>query len=327
MGVVKDLILRILVLVAVVWSIRVFLEVYGEISKRQAQQPDKYPQSADLLKAVGVFLALWVGQVAFRKVFDAVARALIPKKPRWSYEVWGAKVTRCCDAIFRFGYYVGMTVWGYQLLKGASWTPNVLGGSGDVRFCWKEGFPFQVLDPNLQLFYLAHVGFHLCEVAMLLSEKKHPDFWEMFLHGSLSVTLLTLSYMLNYVRIGSLVLLLHGATDISIYASKAFVDTGYTKLVGLSFFSLLASYAWLRIFVFPVYVMKSAWQESIEEVKPTELFGWGFLNFALLSLLLLHMYWFGLIVKIALHFNSTGQAKDLQSNLSALELANQKKKA
>merc|ERR1712050_797002 len=96
-----------------------------------------------------------------------------------------------------------------------------------------------------------------------------------------------------------------------------------TRCIVLSYFGLIAAYAWFRIFVFPVYIMHSAWVESIQEVGP-ELFGWGYLNFGMCVLLLLHMYWFGLIIKIGFHFRRTGQARDLQSNLSSIDITDKK---
>jgi len=164
-------------------------------------------------------------------------------------------------------------------------------------------------------------------MAMLVLEVRHPDFWEMLLHHIVSCSLVWFSYILNYVRIGSLVLLLHGVVDIFIYASKAVVDTPYERLIAFSYFGLIASYAWFRIFVFPVYVMRSAWVESLRQVGQDSgkaLVGWNYLNYALFVLLLLHMYWFGIIVKIGFQWRITGQARDLQSNLSQLDLNDKK---
>jgi len=175
----------------------------------------------------------------------------------------------------------------------------------------------------MRQFYLTAIGFHMSEVAMLLLEVRHPDFWEMLLHHVVASTCVCFSFVLNYVRLGSLVLLLHGATDVFIYFSKAVVDTSYTRCVAFSYIGLIVAYAWFRIIVFPVYIMRSAWVESVHEAGP-QLFGWGYLNFALCVLLLLHMYWFGLIIKIGFHFKRTGQARDLQSNLSAIDMADKK---
>merc|ERR1712217_511603 len=136
--------------------------------------------------------------------------------------------------------------------------------------------------------------------------------------------LVSLSYVLNYIRAGSLVLFLHGATDVFIYLSKALVDTPNTRAIVASYFCLVAAYAWFRIYVFPMHIMRSAWVESLDVAGSDQVYGWGFLNFALCSLLLLHMYWFGLIIKVGVLFRTTGQARDIQSNLSNMDLKDKK---
>lgn len=317
----KDLVLRVLVLVALIWAALVGVSIDKEVRARQAKNPDAWWPYSDTFTGLGFFVGMLAVQLIFRQLFDPVARAMIPKKPRWGPNVWGAKVTRCCDSIFKCVYYLVMTIWCYLLLKDEPWLPGVLGGSGETRFCWTD-YPLQVVSPGLRRLYVVSVGYHLSEVVMLLLEVHHPDFWEMLLHHSVSCSLVCYSYLLNYVRLGSLVLLLHGATDVFIYLSKAIVDTPNTRCTIASYFALVAAYAWFRIFVFPVAIMRSAWVESVREAS-SSIFGWGYMNFAMFLLFLLHMYWFGLILKIGTHFRKTGQAKDLQSNLSSLELKKQ----
>jgi hypothetical protein len=203
--------------------------------------------------------------------------------------------------------------------------PAVLGGSGSTRFCWTDEYPFQAVPTEIRRFYLTAIGYHLSECVLLLMQEKLPDFWEMLLHHTISCTLVVYSYVLNYVRLGSLILFLHGITDVFLYASKALVDTTNTRLIVLSYFGLVIAYAFFRIIVFPVYLMRSAWIESMEEVGAEQLFGWGYLNFAMCTLLSLHMYWFGLIIKIGVYFRKTGHARDMQSNLSSMDMAAKKK--
>jgi len=321
----KDLVLRILVLIALIWSGFVFRDIIKEVRSRQLRKPEAYPSlDSDVMPALGIFLGMLVAQMLFRPLFAVVARVMIPKKPRWSITVWGAKVTRCCDSVFKCVYYLAMTIWCFSLLRDEPWLPRFLGGSGETKFCWTDGYPFQAISPDLRRFYLTAVGYHLSEVAMLLLEVRHPDFWEMLLHHTVSCSLVCFSYALNYVRIGSLVLLLHGGTDILIYLSKSIVDTPNTRFIVASYFALVAAYAVFRICVFPLSIMRSAWVESVQQVAPADLYGWGYLNFALFTLFLLHMYWFGLILKIGTVYRKTGQARDLQSNLSSLDMANKK---
>lgn len=328
MGTTKDSVLRFLLVVAILWAAVVASNLHKVIVARQLLKPEAYPQYGDFWVAGGAFLGLLVAQLIFRPIFAAVARSMIPKKPRWSFTVWGAKVTRCSDSVFKCSYYAAMTVWCFALLRDQPWLPHAMGGSGDTQFCWKDGYPFQAVVPELRRFYLTAVGYHLSEVAMLLLETRHPDFWEMLLHHVVSCFLVSFSYILNYVRVGSLVLLLHGATDVFIYLSKALVDTSFIRLTVMSYFMLIITYAWFRIYLFPVFIMRSAWVESAQELGATAeaTIGWGYLNFALCTLLLLHVYWFGLIVKMGVFFRQTGQARDLQSNLSALDMQEQSRK-
>lgn len=318
---VKDYLLRGLVVVAFGWAGLMAADMHKEVSSRLQQKPNGgYPVYSDFVMAACVGVGLTAAQWLFRAIFDVVARAMIVKKPRWKPEVYGARVVRCCDSVFKFFYYATMTTWGLSLLKGQPWVPWVLGGQGETRFCWTDGHPFQEVPEDLKRFYLTAVGFSFSEIAMLLLDRRLPDFEEMLLHHTIACYLTTFSYLLNYVRIGSLVILLHGATDVLIYASKAIVDTNWIHLIAVSYFGLITVFVWCRIFVFPIYIMQSAWVESIAEVGPKSNYGWGFLNFALCVLFLLHMYWLGLIVKSGLMFKRTGQAKDLQANLSSVEL-------
>lgn len=323
MGLFKDIAIRGLLLVALPWGCRLAMDAHKEVTARQ-QKDKSYPQYDDLLQGAGILVGMLVVQLLFRPFFSVVARAMIPRRTRWSHAVWGAKVIRCCDAVFKFLYYTIMTLWAARTLIDEKWMPVALGGSGEMRFCWTDGHPFQPMGSSLRWFYLTAMGFHMSEVVMLMLEARHPDFWEMLLHHSVSVFLVFFSYFLNYVRIGSVVLLLHGATDIFIYLSKIFVDTPYMKLTGIAYVGMIASYCYLRIYVFPMYVMRSAWVESVQEVGQDVLFGWGFLNFCLVTLLTLHMYWFGLIVKIGLVFRKEGRTRDLQANLSSLDVRDKK---
>mmetsp|Transcript_46066 Transcript_46066/g.128022 ORF Transcript_46066/g.128022 Transcript_46066/m.128022 type:complete len:328 (-) Transcript_46066:92-1075(-) len=327
MGALKEFAIRILIVVSCPWAIKVGLDGHKEIIARQTEHPDDYPQYGDLKMALVVFGVLLLVQLLFRRIFKPVAKSMVVKKQRWSHGVWGAKVTRCCDAVFKCCFYVAMTTWCWFLLRDQPWTPWVLGGSGQTRFCWTDGHPYQRVPADVKRFYMVAFGFHLSEAAMLFLETRAPDFWEMLLHHLVTCCMIFFSYMLNYVRVGSLILFLHGATDVFIYASKVFVDTPFLRCTGFFYFGLVLAYAWLRIYVFPAYVMKSSWVESVTEARGGNLYGWGFLNFGLIALLTLHMYWFGLIIKIGMVFRRSGQARDLQANLSELDVRAGKKKA
>ncbi|CAL1133609.1 unnamed protein product [Cladocopium goreaui] len=324
----KDLVLRVLVVVTILWAAQVLKDGYKEIQERRLKNPDaaKVNVMDDVFLGVICFVGMLVAQLLFRQLFAVVARAMIPKKPRWSHTVWGAKVTRCCDSIFKCAYYCAMTAWCFALLKDEPWLPRLLGGRGETKACWTN-YPFQEVSADLRRFYLTAVGYHCSEVVLLLLEVRHPDFWEMMLHHLVTCCLVLFSFGLNYLRVGSLVLLLHGITDIFINLSKALVDTSNTRLIVASYFALVVSYVWFRILVFPISIMWSVWVESIPEAAcgPGKIVSWSFMNFGLFTIFLLHMYWFGMIIKIGTYYRQTGQARDLQSNLSSMDFGDKKR--
>jgi len=327
MGSSKDAVIRLLVMVAVLWACGVGWHLHQEVHMRRQQKPRTDAQYWDLVSVACLALCMLVAQILFVSLFTPVARAMIPKQPRWSEAVWGVKQMRCSAAVFKCSYYATMTIWCFAIVRSESWTPWVLGGSGSTYSCWTDGFPFQQNPPELRRFYLTAIGYHFSELAMVLLESPKPDFWEMLLHHALACSLTSYSYVLSYVRLGSLVLLLHGATDVFVYASKALVDTKCRWMLALSYMGLVVTYGYLRIFVFPVYIMRSSFVESQQEVERQQLFGWSYLNFGMCCLLSLHVYWFGLILKVGLLYGRTGQLRDLQSNLSLTELNKQKKRA
>lgn len=316
----KDLVLYILLLGALLWGSRLALDVHQEVRARQQRHPEAYPQYSDLMEALCCSAAILVAQLLFRPIFGPAARVMIAKKARWSHAVHGIKVTRCCDSLFKCVYYVAMTTWCFALLREETWLPGVLGGHGATQNCWTDGYPFQAVPVGLRRFYLASIGFSVSEITLLLMESRKPDFGEMLLHHVVAFSLISFSYFLNYVRIGSLVLLLHHAVDVFIHASKAFVDTEHKRTVAACYFGLVLTYAWLRVCVYPAFIMRSAWMEALPVAGSENIYGWGYFNFTLCVLLLLHVYWFGLIVKIGVHFRMSGQARDIQANLSSLDV-------
>jgi hypothetical protein len=323
MGGTKNSVMLGLFVVSAVWGGYVSWELHKEVRSRQLRQAEGYPSYSDFSWSAWVCLGLVLAQKVFKVIFRDVASAMLVRQSRWHQQVWGAKVERCCDAVFKGSYYVVVTVWAYVILRDKPWVPSVLGGSGETRFCWTDGFPFQPLSDDITTLYLTVVGYHLSEVLLHIFEPHLPDFWDMLLHHTVACFLVSFSYVLNYVRIGSLVLVLHGATDIFIYASKVLVDTSCVRLKAASYLGLVGSYAYFRIYVFPMHVMRSAWIESVQQAKVET--AWGFLNFALCVLLLLHMYWFGLIIKIGVTYRKTGVARDMVSNLSAMDVKENKK--
>jgi ceramide synthetase len=53
---------------------------------------------------------------------------------------------------------------------------------------------------------------------------KRKDFWQMFLHHIVTIALLSFSYVVNFLRIGTLVLVIHDFGDFWLEVSDESID-------------------------------------------------------------------------------------------------------
>jgi hypothetical protein len=314
----KDKGLITLGLTVIGWGVYSIIQLVDKVNARSAAYPSKYPEWSDLSTSAMWFAVFMLAHAVSFLVLGPTARKLIPKKPQWTSEVWVAKLERFCSAIFQLGLSIGATMYLYRNLKESSWLPPSLGGSGSTTYCWSDGYPLQPAGESLRKFYLVFMGYTSAEmVGHIIRERNRPDFYELLVHLVVTNILLIFSYFGNLMRVGSLVMLAHSFSDIFVYFAKALVDT---KITGgaLSYIPLLVFYVWCRIYLHSAVIMRSIWLEA-----PVDVSNWQYLNFLLSVLLMLHMYWMFVIIKIGLFLLSTGQSRDLQASLSSLNVRQQ----
>ena len=302
----------------IVWGITSSFTLIDVVAQRRDRKPSSYPQWSDLSRSAVWFAIFMAAHAVSFWILGSTARKLIPKKPHWSAEVWIAKLER-----FQLGLSLTATIFLYQNLRNSSWLPPVLGGSGSTINCWSDGFPFQDVPESLRNFYLMFIGYSSAEmVGHIIRERKRPDFYELLVHLVVTNLLLVFSYYGNMIRVGSLVMLAHSFSDVFVYFAKALVDTRITG-GALSYLPLLGVYVWCRIYVHSTVILRSIWIEAPSMLPDTRIANWHYLNFLLSVLLMLHMYWMFVIVKIGLFLVSTGKSRDLQASLSSLNVRQQ----
>ena len=319
----KDRVLKFLSLGVIVSALIVFYRFKDELDRRTQLSAD-YPCLSDL-RSCGLYGALFVAvQWCFRLAMIPVGRTFIPRKPVWSREVWVAKVDRFTAAIYKLLVTLFGLVYLYLIIHKANWYPTALGGTGSTANCWLDGFPFQPVDLDLKKFMLASVAFVVSDLfVILLKERRRPDFSELVLHLLGTVSLLVFAYLANFIRIVSLVIMTHLICDVFVYSAKALVDT---RLSGgaLAYFPLLTVHVWFRLNVFSSTVLKSVLVEAPKVLAQESRLAWAYISVMLCLSLLLHAYWGFVIVKIGLLLLTTGQSRDLQANLSAMDIRDEK---
>jgi len=296
--------------------------------RQKLQKSTGYPQFADFIPAGGIAVFLTCFHYFVKAFCRPIALSVIARKSKWSEEIYQAKISRFGSAVFKLIFFTVFTIQLYVVLRNAEWMPPELGGAGSTGRCWLDGFPYQHVDAHLKWCYIVASGYYVSEVVFqLLFEWDRPDFREMMIHHTTAAFLLLFSYMMNYTRVGSLVFFVFCCSDISSYLVKLTVDTKYKYLTFVVYLSVLASWGYLRLYVLPAHIIYCTWFESMALIPDEEnLMGWGFFNTLLLVLLVLNLYWYVLLLRMGYHFLSKGETRDMQANLTAMDLKNQQRK-
>ncbi|XP_030366562.1 ceramide synthase 5 isoform X5 [Strigops habroptila] len=159
---------------------------------------------------------------------------------------------------WRFTFYLSIFFYGIRFLWTAPWF-------WDTRQCWYN-YPFQ-------------------------------DFLIMFVHHLATIGLITFSYMNNMVRVGTLVLCLHDASDFLLEAAKLANYAKYQRLCDAFFMLFGVVFIVTRLGIYPFWILNTTLFESWELVGPYP--SWWLFNGLLVTLQILHVIWSYLIIRTA----------------------------
>lgn len=190
----------------------------------------------------------------------------------------------------------------------------VPGAHGVVTNCWID-FWQQEQYEDVKFYYMLSLGYALQSLVYLIARKHRRDFLEMALHHILEIALISYSYLYGYSRIGTLVLIVHDVGDILINITRAINDARYTKTTVCLFASLLVSWIYFRLWLFPCYIIHSTMMEAYDFVKTSSKDlkneGFWFFNFMLCALLVLHVFWFIMFLKMGYNAVVSHQVDDV----------------
>ncbi|MED6282364.1 Ceramide synthase 5 [Characodon lateralis] len=108
-------------------------------------------------------------------------------------------------------------------------------------------------------------------------------------------------------RVGSLVLLVHDASDFLLEAAKMANYAKYQRLCDFLFIFFSVVFFITRLVIFPIWVLNSTMFESWAIVGPYP--SWWLFNILLLLLQVLHIFWSYLISRIAVKAIMRGKVR------------------
>ncbi|XP_067638275.1 ceramide synthase 6 isoform X5 [Eurosta solidaginis] len=144
-------------------------------------------------------------------------------------------------------------------------------------------------------YYMISMSFYWSLTVTQFIDVKRKDFWQMFVHHMVTLLLMSLSWVCNLHRVGSLVLVVHDCADIFLEAAKLTKYAKYQKLCDFIFAIFTVVWIATRLGFYPRIIYSS----SVEAPKILPMFpAYYIFNSLLILLLLLHIVWTYLILKI-----------------------------
>uniref|UniRef100_A0A674C163 Ceramide synthase 4a n=1 Tax=Salmo trutta TaxID=8032 RepID=A0A674C163_SALTR len=210
-----------------------------------------------------------------------------------------------CEASWRFVFYLIAFVAALASLIDTPWF-------WDHRECW-QGYPKQPVAEAHYWYYITELGFYWSLLLCVTVDVKRKDFKEQIIHHIATILLIGFSYCANYVRVGTLVILVHDSSDFLLESAKMFNYAGWRKTCDTLFVIFALVFLLTRLVVFPGRIVHSTLVVSLDFFQP--FFGYYFFNALLLVLQALHIFWAWLILRMVYKFVFMGKVSRLKSCL------------
>jgi len=155
--------------------------------------------------------------------------------------------------------------------------------------CYK-GYPHDlIIEPELKLYYSYSLGFYIVGFITTIMDEKKKDFAAMLSHHIVTLCVLTWSGCGNMHRMGTVVMLTFDVTDILLECAKVCHKINFQKGVVPFFVMFVVSWAYYRLWNFPVNVIPSTWYAAETCGHPIPYY--NFLMPFEVILFLLQVYW------------------------------------
>ncbi|XP_055842170.1 ceramide synthase 6 [Episyrphus balteatus] len=217
-------------------------------------------------------------------------------------------LVKFCENSWRCLYYTYSFIFGLIVLWDKPWF-------WDIKNCW-YGYPHQSIESDIWWYYMISMSFYWSLTGTQFFDVKRKDFWQMFIHHMVTLLLMALSWVCNLHRVGSLVLVVHDCADIFLEAAKLTKYANYQKACDCIFAVFTVVWIVTRLGFYPRIIYSS----SIEAPAILPMFpAYYIFNGLLILLLLLHIVWTYMIVKIAIESVKKGlMAGDIRSSSSEI---------
>jgi hypothetical protein len=221
-----------------------------------------------------------------------------------------SEMQRFRETSWRFIFYF-LAFWlGLYILLDKPWFSK-------TAYCW-IGYPKHAISADIWWYYMLEMSFYWSLIMSQFMDIKRKDFVEMTIHHFATISLMSMSWSANMVRVGTLVLVVHDATDYILEFAKLTKYCRYSKLCDVLFVVFAVTFFVTRIVIYPYWILYSTLFEATTIVGMAQIY-YAY-NGLLCILQLLHLFWFFTIMRMAKSYIVNGQVeKDARSETETEE--------
>lgn len=228
-----------------------------------------------------------------------------------------SKFKRVAETAWRFVFYLCAWTAGVFVL----WNEPQL---SDVNECWRN-YPDHPISDKVWWYYIIETAFYWALLfSSVVFDIRRADFYQLTLHHIVTISLLFISWSINMVRVGTLILFSHDVADIFIELGKLFRYANWQTALHILFVIFMFVWCGTRLFYYPFYVIRSVVFDAPELIQKSyrweEIFSRPIvprlLMVMLCCLLVLHIFWTYVLVKVAVHSLRHGEMDDIREDAS-----------
>jgi len=165
-----------------------------------------------------------------------------------------------------------------------------------------------ILNPFSRAYFEIEIAWYLSQLYALAIDSTLKDFWIMLLHHLITPLEIYYSYQCGYGAIGMCVMFLHDTSDFFLHFAKTLKVFEQGKLTDIFFAVFAASFFITRLVLLPIFPYAYYFTEGTHQTPCGNVLG-----ISILVLILLHCFWFYLILRMIIRFAKVGNVeKDIR---------------
>uniref|UniRef100_A0A8C7DXL4 Ceramide synthase 3 n=1 Tax=Naja naja TaxID=35670 RepID=A0A8C7DXL4_NAJNA len=162
-------------------------------------------------------------------------------------------------------------------------------------------YPNHPMLPSQYWYYMLQMSFYWSLLFTLGTDTKRKDFMAHVVHHFAALGLMFCSYSANYLRLGTLVMIVHDSADVWLEAAKLFNYAHWDNTCSVLFVIFAVMFFITRLILFPCWILRATIYYPVFYTQ-TLVIAYFVYNGQLLILQGLHLYWAYLVFKILKKF-------------------------